>query len=206
MQVGNLRLQQQLQFVVEVDKLKSIVRQSLLCDSSRRENDAEHSWHLATMAVLLAEYAAEAVDLTRVLKMLLIHDVVEIDAGDTYAYDPAANATRAAREQAAAVRIFGLLPGDQAGELRHLWEEFEAAHTANARYANALDRLQPLMLNFQSEGKSWRQHGVTAEAVIERMQPIKVGAPPLWRVVEKIVDEACDKGYLRRSSAEQNPV
>lgn len=198
MRPGDSRLQQQLQFVVEIDKLKKILRQSLLCDGSRRENDAEHSWHLAAMAALLAEYAAESVDLERVMKMLLVHDLVEIDAGDTYAYDPAANATRVAREQAAADHIFGLLPGDQGAELRSLWEEFESGRTAEARYANALDRLQPLILNFQSEGKSWREHGVSAEAVIERMQPIKTGTPRLWAVVEQIVDQACEKGYLKR--------
>lgn len=190
---------QQLKFVVEVDKLKSILRRSLLCDGSRRENDAEHSWHLAVMATLLVEYAAEPVDLARVLKMVVIHDIVEIDAGDTYAYDPAANRTRAVREQAAAERIFGLLPQDQGGAFRQLWEEFESGETAEARYANALDRLQPLMLNFESEGKSWREHGVTAEAVLKRMQPIKIGTPELWTVVEQIVEEACEKEYLSRA-------
>lgn len=196
MQLGNSRLDRQLQFVLELDKLKSILRQSLLCDGSRRENDAEHSWHLATMAVLLVEYATGQVDLTRVLKMLLIHDIVEIDAGDTYAYDPAANATRVAREEAAAGRIFGLLPCEQAVEFRQLWEEFETGETAEARYANALDRLQPLILNFQSEGRSWREHGVSGAAVLKRMQPIKGGTPELWIVVEQIVEEARRRGYL----------
>ncbi|HYH00236.1 MAG TPA: HD domain-containing protein [Terriglobales bacterium] len=196
MQVGNVRLQQQIQFIVEIDKLKSILRQSLLCDGSRRENDAEHSWHLAAMASLLQEYATESVDLVRVLKMLLIHDIVEIDAGDTYAYDPEANVTRAAREQVAADRLFGLLPADQRDDFRALWEEFETGVTAESRYANALDRLQPLLLNYYSEGKSWRAHGVTADAVIKRMQPIKTGAPQLWTVVEQIVSSACEMGYL----------
>lgn len=196
MHIGNVKLEQQLKFVVEVDKLKRIIRRSLLCDASRRENDAEHSWHLALMAALLVEYACAPVDLERVIRMVLIHDIVEIDAGDTYAYDPAANITRAAREQVAADRIFGILPRGQAEEFRQLWEEFESGETAEARYANALDRLQPLMLNFQSEGKSWREHGVTAEAVLKRMQPIRTGAPELWSVVEQIVSEACEKEYL----------
>jgi putative hydrolase of HD superfamily len=196
MQIGNVRLEQQLKFVVEVDKLKSVMRRSLLCDASRRENDAEHSWHLALMATLLVEYAAAPVDLEWVIRMVLLHDLVEIDAGDTYAYDPAGNATRVARELAAAERIFGLLPRDQGAEFSQLWEEFESGETPEARYANALDRLQPLMLNFESEGKSWREHGVTAKAVLERMQPIRTGTPELWAVVEQIVKEACENKYL----------
>lgn len=192
-----MRLEQQLNFVVEIDRLKSVLRRSLLCDGSRRENSAEHSWHLTAMAVLLVEYAAEPVDVVRVLKMLLVHDVVEIDAGDTYAYDPQANQTRAAREEEAADRIFGLLPSDQTAEIRALWDEFEAARTAESRYALALDRLQPLLLNYHSDGVSWKQHGVTTAAVLERMQPIRSGTPELWSIVEKIVAEATGRGLLR---------
>jgi putative hydrolase of HD superfamily len=192
-----MRLDQQLKFIVEIDQLKSVLRRSLLCDASRRENSAEHSWHLAVMAALLAEYAAEPVEVLRVLKMLVIHDIVEIDAGDTYAYDPEANTTRNAREEEAAERIFGLLPEDQGRELRGLWDEFEAGATADARYANALDRLQPLLLNFQSGGISWLQHGVSAAAVLERMRPIQVGTPELWSLVQKIVTEATARGLLK---------
>ncbi len=194
---GDMRLDQQLNFIVEIDRLKSVMRRSLLCDASRRENSAEHSWHLAAMAALLVEYAGEQVDLLRVFKMLLVHDVVEIDAGDTYAYDPKANESRELREHQAAERIFGLLPPDQADEVRHLWDEFEAGNTAEARYALALDRLQPLLLNFHSGGLSWKQHGVTAEAVLKRMQPIKAGTPELWRVVEDMVEEATQSGALK---------
>lgn len=192
-----MRLEEQLKFIVEIDQLKSVLRRSLLCDASRRENSAEHSWHLAAMAALLTEYAAEPVDVVRVLKMLLVHDVVEIDAGDTYAYDPQANETREAREQQAADRIFGLLPQDQATEIRRLWDEFEAGSTPESRYALALDRLQPLLLNFHSDGISWKQHGVTAAAVIQRMQPIKTATPHLWSVVENIVNEATTRGLLK---------
>ena len=191
-----MRLAQQLQFILELDKLKTVLRRNLLSDGSRVENSAEHSWHLAAMAGLLAEYAAEPVDVMRVTRMLLVHDVVEIDAGDTYAYDPAANVGRAEREEIAARRVFGLLPPDQAGELRQLWDEFEAVETAESRYANALDRLQPLILNFHSRGESWRRHGVTAAQVRERMRPIQTGAPELWSVVEDLLKQAVERGYL----------
>lgn len=194
---GSMRLDQQLKFIIEIDQLKTVLRRSLLCDGSRRENSAEHSWHLAVMAALLTEYATERVDIARVLKMLVMHDIVEIDAGDTYAYDPEANTTRNAREEEAAERIFGLLPEDQGKELRNLWDEFEARATADARYANALDRLQPLLLNFQSGGISWLQHGVSAAAVLERMRPIQIGTPELWSVVENIVTEATVRGLLK---------
>lgn len=193
----NMRAEQQLQFILEVDKLKTILRQSLLCDGSRRENSAEHSWHLAVMASMLAEHAREPVDVARVLKMLLVHDVVEIDAGDTYAYDDAGNATREARERVAAERIFGLLPTDQAAEFRHLWHEFEAQRTPESCYANALDRLQPLLLNFHSGGRSWMQHGITAGQVLERMRPIQSGTPELWQVVLGIVHQAVHNGWLQ---------
>jgi len=194
-----MRSQEQLQFILEVDKLKSVLRQSLLTDGSRRENSAEHSWHIAVMAATFAEYAAEPVDLSRVLKMLLLHDVVEIDAGDTYAYDDAGNNTREEREQAAAERIFGLLPGDQAADFRQLWDDFEAQASADARYAAALDRLQPLLLNFHSGGKTWMQHGITSEQVVERMTPIQSGAPALWNIVVEVVGEAVRKGWLKQA-------
>src|SRR3954464_2511851 len=157
------RLEQQLSFCKELDKLKNILRQSLLMDASRRENSAEHSWHLACMAMLLSEYAVAPVDLTRVLKMLLVHDVVEIDAGDTFAYDTVNLETQHAREQQAADRLFGLLPSEQGSELRGLWEEFEHHQTVEAKFANALDRLQPLLQNFYSGGQSWMKHQVSRE-------------------------------------------
>jgi putative hydrolase of HD superfamily len=154
------RLETQLAFILETEKLKQVFRQTLLLGDRRPENDAEHSWHLSLMAVLLVEHASAMVDLLKVLKMLLIHDVVEIDAGDTFAYDEVANLDKEEREQKAADRLFGLLPTDQAGAMRALWDEFELRQSPEARYAAALDRLQPLLLNFHGEGAAWRRHGV----------------------------------------------
>lgn len=190
------RVEHQLAFLLEIDRLKGVLRQTLLCDGSRHENSAEHSWHLALMAVVLAEHAAEPVDVTRVIGMLLVHDVVEIDAGDTFAYDTSANADRAARERQAADRIFGLLPPEQGRELRALWEEFEARETAEARAANALDRLQPLLLNDRARGGSWRTHGVRRSQVLQRMEPIRTALPTLWPTVERIVTHHCGLGQI----------
>lgn len=190
-------LAQQLAFVAECDRLKSVLRQTTLCDSSRRENSAEHSWHLALAAVVLAEHAAEPVDVARVVRMVLVHDLVEIDAGDTFAYDAAANVDRHSRERRAAERIFGLLPDVQGAELRALWEEFEAGETADARFAVALDRLQPLLANHHSQGGSWRAHGVTRAQVMARMRPIERALPALWPVVLEVVRESCALGHIR---------
>ena len=196
------RLEQQLAFSRELDKLKSILRQSQLMDASRRENSAEHSWHLATMAMLFVEYAADPVDLPRVLKMLLVHDVVEIDAGDTFAYDTTGNlATQNDRERRAADRIFGLLPPEQRDELRALWDEFEHKQSPESRFANAIDRLQPIMQNFYSGGASWKKHGVTREQVLDRMQSVKIGMPQVWPTVLKIIDDACAAGMVRTTSS-----
>lgn len=196
----SMRSQQQLKFILEIDRLKTVLRQSLLCDASRRENSAEHSWHIAVMAATFAEHAKQPVNLERVVKMLLVHDVIEIDAGDTYAYDDAGNTTREVREQAAADRIFGLLPSDQAAEFRHLWDEFEAQETADSRYAIVLDRLQPLLLNFHSGGKTWMQHGISSDQVLARMRPIQSGAPALWTIVTDIVNEGVRNGWLKPGS------
>ncbi len=190
------RLSRQLSFVLEIDKLKTVLRSTLLTDSSRRENSAEHSWHLAIMASLLAEYAAAPVDVCRVMKMLLVHDLVEIDAGDTFAYDAAANAGRAARELKCAERIFGMLPEEQGRELRGLWEEFEANTTTESKYANALDRLQPLLHNTRTEGGTWRIHSVHRDQVYRRMEPIRTAMPELWPVVTGIIEDACQRGWI----------
>jgi len=191
------RLTQQLRFFAEIDKLKTVFRQTWLLDKSRRENDAEHSWHLGLIAMLLFEYAKDdGVDLLRVLKMVLVHDVVEIDAGDTFAYDKVGVRDQAERERKAADRVFGLLPADQAAEFRALWEEFDARGTPEARYAAALDRFQPLMHNYLTEGKAWRQHGVTADQVLARNAPMADGAPALWAHAEEIIRDAVAKGYL----------
>ncbi len=190
------RAERQLAFLVDADRLKGVLRQTLLCNGSRRENSAEHSWHLALMASVLAEHAADRVDVARVVRMLLVHDLVEIDAGDTFAYDTAANTDRADRERRAAERIFGLLPAEQEDELRTLWEEFEAQSTPDARFAAALDRLQPLLNNHHSNGGSWRAHHVSRSQVLRRMEPIRGAIPSLWPTVEAIVVENCSLGHI----------
>lgn len=191
------RLEQQLAFSCELDKLKAVLRQSLLMDASRRENSAEHSWHLAMLAILLAEHAEEPVDLTKVLKMLLVHDVVEIDAGDTFVYDNVNVKTQAEREFRAADRIFGILPAEQGRELRSLWEEFEHRESAESKFANALDRLQPIMQNLYSGGQSWKKHGVTRAQVMDRMRAVEIGLPKLWPTVLGIIDQASAAGYVK---------
>lgn len=191
------RLDQQLSFILEIDKLKTVIRQTLLIDMSRRENSAEHSWHLAIMATVMTEYALEPVNVLHAIKMLLVHDIVEVDAGDTFAYDTAGYTDKDEREQKAAERIFGLLPTEQGRELRSLWEEFEARSTPEAKYANALDRLQPLLHNSRTQGGTWRIHNVTKDKVIKRMEPIKVGMPEIYPTVERIIEEACAAGWIK---------
>ncbi len=190
------RLNRQIDFLLEIDQLKQVLRQSLLTGDRRRENDAEHSWHLCLMAVVLAEYAADEFDLLRTLKMLLIHDLVEIDAGDTFAYDTEAHADKEEREQKAAERIFKLLPSDQARELRDLWDEFELRQTPEARYAAALDRLQPMLLNFHTGGAGWRRHGIRKDQVIEYNRHMKDGAPALWTYARDMIERAVEEGIL----------
>lgn len=190
------RTERQLAFAMEVDRLKGVLRQTRVLEGARQENSAEHSWHLALCAVLLAEHAPPGTDLLRVLKMVLVHDIVEIDAGDAFAYDPAAYLGKDDRERLAAERIFGLLPADLGEELRALWMEFEEGATPDARFANALDRFQPLLLNFQGQGGSWRYHAVTLDRVLVRMAPIQEGAPTLWPLVVRLLDEAVARGYL----------
>ncbi|HOR29713.1 MAG TPA: HD domain-containing protein [Candidatus Sumerlaeota bacterium] len=191
------RLERQLAFVHEIDKLKRIERRNYLTDGSRRENSAEHSWHLALMALVLAEWSnEERIDLGRVLPMLLLHDLVEIDAGDTFVYDEAAHADKAAREEAAADRIFGLLPEEQGRRLRALWEEFESGQSAEAQFARALDRLQPIMMNFASGGKPWVDHRITRRQVVGRNQHIEQGSRRLWDVARGIIERACKAGLL----------
>ncbi len=193
------RLMQQMQFVVEIDKLKQILRQTRITDNSRQENSAEHSWHIALMAMLLLEYAIVPVDLLQVIKMLLLHDLVEIDAGDTFCYDDRGNQSRVERERAAAERLFGLLPPDQAEEFYALWQEFEAQQTANAQFAAALDRLQPLLNNYQTQGYSWQRHGITRDRVLQRLATIQPIAPHLWQWGEQLLAEAVAQGYLADS-------
>ncbi len=195
--MADRRLECQLSFLLECDKLKGVVRQTLLPGAGRQENSAEHSWHLALMALLLAEHARDVgLDLLRVVKMALAHDLVEIDAGDTYIYDEAGRRGQAAREAAAADRLFALLPPDQGAELRGLWQEYQAGRSPEARFLEALDRLQPLLLNFHTQGAQWRKHGVTADRVIARNRVMAKGAPTLWAYAQRLIHEAVVRGYL----------
>jgi putative hydrolase of HD superfamily len=192
------RLKRQIDFLIEVDGLKAILRQNYLADGSRRENDAEHSWHLALMAIVLCEWSADsAIDITKVIRMVLMHDLVEIDTGDVFIYDEEARAAQAQREAEAAERVFGLLPDDQAREYRALWQEFEARETPEARYARALDRLQPLLLNHRSGGLAWRKHGISAAQVRRINRTIQDGAPSLWEFAQRLIQDAETQGLLR---------
>jgi putative hydrolase of HD superfamily len=190
------RLAQQLAFLLEVDRLKLVLRQSLIADGSRRENSAEHSWHLVLFALVLAEHADEPVDLPRVLKMLVLHDVVEVDAGDVHVYDDANKAKKAADEQAAADRLYGMLPPEQGAELRALWEEFEAKESADARFAAAVDRLQPVLLNIANDGGPWERLGITGDRVRGVNQQIGRGSSVLWEHVQELLDQAEADGIL----------
>lgn len=190
------RFDQQIRFILEIDKLKSVIRQSYLLAGARQENSAEHSWHVALMAMLLAEYAEQPVDSLRIIKMLLIHDVIEIDAGDTYCYDETGTLNQSSRENVAAERLFGLLPEDQGVKLRELWKEFEARTTPEAHYAATIDRLMPLLHNYHTEGRSWREHGIKKDQVIARNEAMKNGSLALWEFAMSLIDNAVDREYL----------
>jgi putative hydrolases of HD superfamily len=196
-QLDTNRLNQQIQFILEIDQLKLVLRQTLLTDGSRRENSAEHSWHLAIMAIALAEYAPNPINLLRVMQMALIHDLVEIDAGDTFCYDTQGNQSKAEREQQAADRLFGLLPSGQRAFFREVWDEFEAGDTDDARFAKALDCLQPFLHNMQTQGGTWRLHNIHHSQVRQRMQAVKRGTPDLWNTVEGMIKQAIAAGYLK---------
>lgn len=174
------RIEKQFEFILEADKEKNITRQTRLSDGVRYENDAEHAWHMALMCVLLGEYSNEPVDILKTVTMILIHDIVEIDAGDTYAYDADAASTQREREEKAADRLYGLLPEDQGEKLRALWEEFEAGETAEAKFARALDNIQPAMLNSASDGIEWLRHGVKLSQILERNKNTADGSAVLW--------------------------
>jgi putative hydrolase of HD superfamily len=191
------RMRLQITFIEELDRLKKVLRQNLLMDASRRENSAEHSWHITTMALVLAEYAPQQLDLRKVLEMLLLHDVIEIDAGDTFCYDIEGNQDKEERELQAAEKVFGLLPEDLGAGFRATWDEFETGETCEARFANSLDRFQVLLQNFNSDGGTWRSHKIEKSRVVQRMLPIKEGIPALWPVVEHYLEEACQRGLLK---------
>ena len=191
------RMKKQMAFALEIDKVKNIFRQTHLSWRGRNENDAEHSWHMAVMAYLLKEYANEEVDIAKVMLMCLIHDIVEIDAGDTYAYDEEGLKTQKAREDAAKERIFSILPEEQKAEFTALFDEFEAYETAESRFVHAIDNLQPLMLNNSNDGSDWREHEVTAEQVYTRQRKTKLGSEKLFEITDAIIQDNIRKGNLK---------
>lgn len=194
----NERLKKQMDFLIEIDKVKNIFRMTTVSDGSRHENDAEHSWHLGIMAFIFGEYMGEDIDIMKVMKMVLIHDLVEIYAGDTFAFDEKANEDKEEREKAAADRIFGMLPEDQGQELRALWDEFEAGKTKEAKYGDMLDRMQPLLLNYVTQGGSWKTHNIPVEKVYKRNEiTLTEGPQELKELVNYVIDECVAKGYIK---------
>lgn len=192
------RLDKQIEFIREIDKEKLIGRQTYLADASRKENDAEHAWHMAIMTVLLSEYANEKIDVLKTITMLLIHDLVEIDAGDTYAYDEEGKKTQKEREQKGADRIFGMLPEDQGAYLRGLWEEFEAQQTPEAKFARTMDNFQPVILNDASKGKSWAEKGVHLSQILKRNEKTGEGSEELWKYsYENLIRPNVEKGNIK---------
>jgi putative hydrolase of HD superfamily len=192
------RLSKQIEFITEIDKLKQVCRQNVVIGTERQENDAEHSWHTALMAVLLAEYSAgKNLDVFKVIKMMLIHDLVEIYAGDTFCYDEEGQLDKREREEQAARKLFSILPEDQAKDIMDLWQEFEEASTPEAKFASSLDRLQPLILNYNTKGHTWKKPGVTSQKVIARNSLLRESAPELWEFALKTIEESVNKGYLK---------
>lgn len=194
--IKNEKISNQIKFAITIDEMKNIFRRNLLADGSRRENDAEHSWHLAMLAMLLEEYSAEKIDIERVLKIALIHDLIEVYAGDTFAYDVKGNEDKHEREIQAAEKLFGMLDPVQGGEIRELWDEFEAMETAESKYANAIDRIQPLILNYLTDGHTWKA-GVTSAQIYKRMDIIRTATPELWHIVEGIINTSIKAGILK---------
>ena len=190
------RLKEQIDFILEIDKMKEILRQNYLADGSARENDADHSWHLAMMALILSEYSNEKVDVTRVVPMVLAHDLVEIDAGDTYAYDEAGALTKETREKAAADRIFGILPKEQGTWMRGLWDEFEACNTPESRFAHVLDNSLPLFLNHAAGGISWKEHKVKRSQIYKRNRITGDGSAKIWEYMQELIQENINKGNI----------
>ena len=192
------KLLQQINFIKEIDKIKYIERKTKLFNSDRRENDAEHSWHLAMMTIVLAEHSDVPIDVLKVLKMVLIHDIVEIDAGDTFIYDTEKNHTNTDEERTAANRIFGMLPKEQADELISIWEEFENGETHEAKFARSMDRFEPLLQNASNNGGTWAEFGVSYDKVYEKKKDIKEGSSSLWSYAENLINESVEKGILKK--------
>lgn len=195
--VKDEKLKKQLKFILVIDNMKNIFRRNLLADGSRRENDAEHSWSLAMLAMLFEEYSAEKVDMEKTLKIALVHDLVEVYAGDTFAYDLKGNEDKLERETKAAQKLFEILEPEQGGEIRDLWNEFEEKKTPEARYANAIDRVQPLINNYMTDGYTWKDGDVHAPQIYKRNEIVRTAAPELWELVEGIVDDSIESGILK---------
>lgn len=198
---GNFRLDQQLLFVAEIDKMTQIFRRTKLIDGTRRENDAEHSWHIAVMAMILSEYAVKKPDLSHVIKMLLVHDLIEIYAGDTFAFDVEANKNKAEKEALAADKLFAQLPQEQGAEVRGLWEEFDEMKTDDSLFANCMDRLQPFLHNTLTEGTTWREGATSREQVENRLAVVKENMPKLWPWIELNMEKAISMGWIKNSSS-----
>lgn len=191
------KLQKQIKFAIVIDEMKNIFRRNLIIDGTRRENDAEHSWNLAMLAMLFEEYSTEKVDLERVLKIALVHDLIEVYAGDTFAYDVKGNEDKLEREIESANRLFGILDPVQGAEIRALWDEFEAKETAESKYANAIDRIQPLINNYMTNGHTWKEGDVHAPQILKRMDIIRTTTPALWPIVEGIISTSIEIGILK---------
>jgi putative hydrolase of HD superfamily len=195
--IENEKLRKQIEFAVEIDKMKLVLRRNLVADGSKREDDAAHSWHLAIMSMILEEYSAEKIDVNRVIKIALVHDLVEVYAGDTFAYDSKGYEDKEQRERDAADKLFGMLEGEQSTEIRALWDEFEAVDTAESKYANAIDRIQPLLLNYLTNGHTWKLGSVSSAQVYKRMDIIRTATPELWDIVEGVIRDSLRKGLLK---------
>ena len=200
------KLLQQIAFIKEIDKLKYIQRKTKLFNSNKNENDAEHSWHLAMMTIILADHSNEPIDVLKVLKMVLIHDIVEIDAGDTFIYDTTKNHTNTEEELLAAQRIFGLLPSDQSEELIAIWKEFEEGETNEAKFAKSMDRLQPLLQNVSNNGGTWKEFNIDYDKVYEKKKTIEHGSTSLWAYAENLINESVDNGILKKENANDKAV
>ena len=185
-------------FILETDKLKNIYRQTYVTGEDRTENDAEHSFHLALMTSMMSQYSNEPIDVLKTMKMVLVHDVVEIDAGDTYCYDAEASKTKEDRELVAAERLFGILPESIGSEFRALWDEFERRDTPESKFAAVMDRVQPLLLNVATNGRAWKEHGIYTDQVRKRIAPVKDGSVILWQYLTDLIEDACEKGYLKK--------
>jgi putative hydrolases of HD superfamily len=197
MKIDTERLEKQLSFIREIDGLKNVLRKTKLFDGSRVENDAEHSWHLAIMAIVLMEYSNEKIDILKVLKMVLIHDIVEIDSGDIFLYDNVNNHQNTINEEAAADRIFGILPEDQKIEFIKIWKEFEDRITVEAKFARAIDRFEPIMQNIANKGGAWKIHNINSELIIEKNKIIEEGSQTIWQKVKELIKEAIEKGFVK---------